>query len=90
MIPLQRLVDVMLDQVETAHPGIAYSITLAPENALLLPRENWDTYRGRMVWSSTSVDEYLVLLSPTTLGPPSAPTYYGDLRAGTFSTTTPA
>jgi hypothetical protein len=75
---VQRLVDAMVDAAAAAHPAIRHSITLSPENSLLLPRDARElrrtvegvdgayrghVYRDCIVWDQPVLD-YLVIVQP--------------------------
>lgn len=104
--PVQQLVDTMLDTAETADPRTEHSITLTPENSLLLPIHATElprivdgvdgayrghVYRNCMVWDQPVLD-HLVVVQPVVGRAPEdsqGPTYFGDLRVGTFGTEPP-
>src|SRR3546814_20380615 len=79
---VQRLVDAMLDAAQSAEPKAEHSITLTPENSLLLPIHDTElsrivdgvdgayrghVYRDCMVWHQP-VLEQLVIVTPVVAG----------------------
>ncbi|MBN9176368.1 hypothetical protein [Microbacterium sp.] len=103
---VQRLVDAMLDAAQSAAPKAEHSITLTPENSLLLPIHATElprivdgvdgayrghVYRDCMVWDQLVLD-HLVIVTPVVgrvTEDSHGPTYFGDLRSGTFGTEPP-
>jgi len=103
---VQRLVDAMLDAAQAADPRTEHSITLTPENSLLLPIHanelprivdgvdgayRGHVYRDCMVWDQPVLD-HLVIVQPVVgrvTEDSHGPTYFGDLRSGTFGTEPP-
>jgi hypothetical protein len=97
------LVDAMLDHVHSTHPHAEWNITIDQANSLLLPKHSdtlpgeivdgrLGYFRGGHVYRDTHVvdidflEHYadMVMFSSYDAD---VPTYYGDLRTGTFSTT---
>ncbi|MBP2420762.1 hypothetical protein [Microbacterium imperiale] len=100
---MKRLVDAMFDAAQSADPKAEHSITLTPENSLLLPIHATElprivdgayrghVYRDCMVWDHPVLD-HLVIVTPVVgrvTEDSNGPTYFGDLRNGTFGTEPP-
>ena len=103
---VQQLVDEILDVAFTNHPTSRWSITISPENSLLLPvqanevpgsRDHVDgayrghVYRGCMVWDQ-AVQDYLIVVQPVIDRDldRARPTYFGDLRSATWGMSPPS
>jgi hypothetical protein len=80
MSTAQELVDAMLLEAHAAHPGIEYSITMAPEHTLLLPKHagylereldgtaaayRSHVYRDCMVWPMP-IPDWMIAITPVT------------------------
>lgn len=92
--PVQRLVDALLDRARTEHPGVEFSIFTSPQDSLLLPKEGDKLWRGGYyaghVYRDCLVepmggDDVVALVALDG----AAPTYYGLLRTGEVTTTSP-
>jgi hypothetical protein len=100
---VQALVDVMLDRAQVEHPQVEYSIMIAAERSLLLPRDAdrlWRSMDGALGYYRCHVyrdhevvamdDQVLLcpLLTASQVTPAStAPTYKGNLVTGAVSST---
>lgn len=78
MTAIQEIVDAMLDEAHTAHPGFEFSIAMTDENTLLLPKHadflerevdgvegayRSHVYRDCMVWSQR-VPDWMIIITP--------------------------
>lgn len=78
MTAIQEIVDAMLDEAHTAHPGFEFSIAMTDENTLLLPKHadflerevdgvegayRSHVYRDCIVWSQR-VPDWMIIITP--------------------------
>lgn len=93
--PVQRPVDALLDRARTEHPGVEFSIFTSPQDSLLLPKEGDKLWRGGGYYAGHVYRDCLVepmggddVVALVALDG-AAPTYYGLLRTGEVTTTSP-
>lgn len=93
--PVQQLVDEVMDRARAEHPGVEFSIFTSPQESLLLPKDGDKLWRGGGYYAghvyrdclveATGGDDVVALVALDG----AAPTYYGLLRTGEVTTTSP-
>lgn len=59
MNAVQKLVDAMVDAAAAAHPAIEHTITLSPENSLLLPLDARELSEPSTTLTAPTVATYI-------------------------------
>lgn len=92
---IQQLVDAMIERCRAEHPGVEFSIFVSPPDSLLLPKDGDKLWRGAGYFTGHVYRDCMVeplggddVVALVALDA-AAPTYYGMLRTGEVTTTSP-